>query len=239
MKLTIGYLYPELFNLYGDQGNIRCLEKRLQWRGIEADVIPLAVGEWIDFGGLDLICWGGCSDREQELAAGYLREIRQDFRAFAEDGGVVLAVCAAYQLLGQYYETEHKKIEGLGILDIHTRWEQKRLVGNVVLESSLFSMPVVGFENHAGRTDSGSCMPLGRVVCGNGNNGRDGFEGVIWKNVLATYLHGPLLPRNPQVCDFLLERALSRKYGQGIVLEALPDETEQSANRFVSHNRRL
>lgn len=234
MRLVIGHLYPELFNLYGDRGNVRCLEKRLQWRGMEAEVRALSVGDRIDFRGLDIVCWGGCSDREQEMAAAHLGAIRRDFGAYVEDGGVVLAVCAAYQLLGNYYETCRKKIEGLGILDIHTRWEQERLVGNIVLESELSSMPVAGFENHAGRTYIGGGRPLGRVVCGRGNTGRDDYEGLLYKNVVGTYLHGPLLPKNPQICDYLLERALRRKYGRDVLLEALPDEAEHRANQHIS-----
>ncbi len=233
MKLSIGHLYPELFNLYGDRGNVRCLLKRLQWRGIEAEVIPLAAGEKVDFNGLDILCWGGGSDRGQEMAAGYLKEIRKDFKAYVEEDGVVLAVCAAYQMLGNYYRTEKKTIEGLGILDICTQWKPGRLVGNAVLESPLFSTPVVGFENHGGRTEIGDHTPLGRVLFGHGNTGNSGYEGLVYKNLFATYLHGPLLPKNPEVCDGLLERALKRKYGKEIELEPLSDIPEYRANRNI------
>lgn len=233
MKLSIGHLYPELFNLYGDRGNVRCLLKRLQWRGIEAEVIPLTAWEKVRFSGLDIICWGGGSDRAQEMAAGYLKEIREDFKAYVEDGGVVLAVCAAYQLLGNYYRTEKKTIEGLGILDICTEWKPGRLVGNIVLESPLFPTPVVGFENHAGRTEIGDYMPFGKVLFGHGNTGNGDHEGLVYKNLIATYLHGPLLPKNPEVCDGLLERALKRRYGKEIVLEPLSDVQERRTNRNI------
>ena len=233
MKLTIGHLYPELFNLYGDRGNVQCLLKRLQWRGIDAEVIPLPAGEKVDFVRLDIVCWGGGSDRGQEMAAGYLKGIRDDFRDYVEDGGVVLAVCAAYQLLGNYYRTETKTVEGLGILDICTEWKQERLVGNAVLESSYCSTPVVGFENHAGRTEIGDYTPFGKVLFGHGNTGSGDYEGLVYKNLLATYLHGPLLPKNPEVCDGLLERALKRRYGKEIVLEALADVQEHRANRNI------
>ncbi len=233
MKLSIGHLYPELFNLYGDRGNVQCLLKRLQWRGIEAEVISLPTGEKVDFARLDIICWGGGSDRGQEIAAGHLKEIRDDFKAYVEDGGVVLAVCAAYQLLGNYYRTETKTIEGLGILDICTEWKPGRLVGNVVLESPCFSTTVVGFENHAGRTETGNYAPFGKVLFGHGNTGNGDYEGVVYKNLIATYLHGPLLPKNPEVCDGLLERALKRRYGKEIVLEALADVQEHRANRNI------
>ena len=234
MRLVIGHLYPDLFHLYSDRGNVCCLQKRLQWRGIEAEVAPILFGVRIDFAGMDILCWGGASDRGQEMAAGHLPKIRQDFRAYVEDGGVVLAICAAYQLLGRYYRTEKKKVEGLGVLDICTEWRPGRLVGNIVLESPLFTAPVVGFENHAGRTEIGEYTPLGNVLFGHGNMGRGDYEGLVYKNVIATYLHGPLLPKNPQICDVLLKRALKRRYGREISLDPLPDEEEYRANRQIA-----
>ena len=213
MKLTIGHLYPDLLNLYGDRGNIQCLRKRLEWRGIEAEVIPFISGDTIDFSKLDVVLLGGGSDREQELVCSHLQKIREDFRTYVEEDGVVLAVCGGYQLLGHYYKTQTKTIEGLGILDIKTEWEPERLIRNIVLNSPLFDTPVVGFENHGGRTYIGDHTPFGKVVFGLGNTGKSGQEGVIYKNVIATYLHGPLLPKNPHVCDYLLEHALQRKYG--------------------------
>ena len=234
MKLTIGHLYPDLLNLYGDRGNIQCFRKRLEWRGIEADVIPFLSGDEIDFSRLDIVLLGGGSDREQELVCGYLKNIRDDFKKYVEEGGVVLAVCGGYQLLGKYYKTRTETIEGLAILDITTEWEPERLVKNIILNSPLFDMPVVGFENHGGRTYIGDHTPLGKVFFGYGNTGKSGYEGVVYKNVIATYLHGPLLPKNPQVCDYLLERALKRKYGEDVRLEPLPDELERSANSYIA-----
>ena len=207
MKLVIGHLYPDLLNLYGDRGNIQCFRKRLEWRGMEAEVIPFLSGDKIDFSKLDIVLLGGGSDREQELVCGFLKDIREDFKTYVEDGGVVLAVCGGYQLLGKYYRTDKKTIEGLGILDITTEWEPERLIRNIVLNSPLFEQPVVGFENHGGRTYIGDHTPFGKVFYGLGNTGKSGYEGVVYKNVIATYLHGPLLPKNPQVCDYLLERA--------------------------------
>ena len=234
MKLTIGHLYPDLLNLYGDRGNIQCFRKRLEWRGIEAEVIPFLSGDEIDFSRLDIVLLGGGSDREQELVCGYLKNIRDDFKKYVEEGGVVLAVCGGYQLLGKYYKTLTETIEGLAILDITTEWEPERLVKNIILNSPLFDMPVVGFENHGGRTYIGDHTPLGKVFFGYGNTGKSGYEGVVYKNVIATYLHGPLLPKNPQVCDYLLERALKRKYGEDVRLEPLPDELERSANSYIA-----
>ena len=234
MKLTIGHLYPDLLNLYGDRGNIQCFRKRLEWRGIEAEVIPFLSGDEIDFSRLDIVLLGGGSDREQELVCGYLKNIRDDFKKYVEEGGVVLAVCGGYQLLGKYYKTRTETIEGLAILDITTEWEPERLVKNIILNSPLFDMPVVGFENHGGRTYIGDHTPLGKVFFGYGNTGKSGYEGVVYKNVIATYLHGPLLPKNPQVCDYLLELALKRKYGEDVRLEPLPDELERSANSYIA-----
>lgn len=233
MKLTIGHLYPDLLNLYGDRGNIQCFRKRLEWRGIEAEVLPFLSGDAIDFTKLDIVLLGGGSDREQELVCGFLQNIKDDFRNYVEDGGVVLAVCGGYQLLGKYYKTDKKTIEGLGVLNITTDWEPERLIRDIVLESPLFERPVVGFENHGGRTEIGEHTPFGKVVYGFGNTGKSGYEGVVYKNVIATYLHGPLLPKNPHVCDYLLERALKRKYGEETALEPLPDEMEQKANDYI------
>ena len=233
MKLTIGHLYPDLLNLYGDRGNIQCFRKRLEWRGIEAEVIPFLSGDKIDFSKLDIVLLGGGSDREQELVCGYLKEIKDDFKNYFEQGGVVLAVCGGYQLLGKYYKTDKKMIEGLGILNITTEWEPERLIRNIILQSPLFSDPVVGFENHGGRTYINDHTPFGKVFFGLGNTGKSGYEGVVYKNVIATYLHGPLLPKNPQVCDYLLERALQRKYGENVSLSPLPDELEHKANSYI------
>jgi hypothetical protein len=201
---------------------------------MEAEVIPFLSGDTIDFSQLDIILLGGGSDREQELVCGHLKSIQQDFKNYVEDGGVVLAVCGGYQLLGKYYKTDKKMIEGLSILDITTEWQPERLIRNIVLDSPLFDTPVVGFENHGGRTYIGSHTPFGKVFYGLGNTGKSGYEGVLYKNVIGTYLHGPLLPKNPQVCDYLLERALKRKYGDNIVLEPLKDELEHLANGYIA-----
>lgn len=233
MKLTIGHLYPDLLNLYGDRGNLRCIQERLGWRGIEAEVKFFVSGEGVDFSRLDMVLLGGGSDREQELVCRCLQNVKNDFRDYVEDGGVTLAVCGGYQMLGSYYKTSQRTIEGLGLLDLYTEWEPGRLTGNIILKSPLFSSPVVGFENHGGRTYIGEHTPFGRTVLGHGNDEKSGCEGVLYKNVIGTYLHGPLLPKNPEVCDFLIRQALERRYGRAAGLTALPDELEHRANRFM------
>ena len=230
MKLTIGHLYPELLNLYGDRGNIQCMMKRSLWRGIEAETIAFGLEDSIDFSKLDIVLLGGGSDREQRIVCSSLRDIRENFHHYVEDGGSVLAVCGGYQLLGHYYKTEEDTLEGLSLVDLYTEQGSPRLIDNIVLENPDFSLPIVGFENHGGRTYIGDNKPFGKVVYGHGNNGEDGQEGVLYKNVVGTYLHGPLLPKNPHICDYLISNALERKYGKG-ALEPLDDTQEIQANQ--------
>ncbi|MDO5424267.1 MAG: glutamine amidotransferase [Eubacteriales bacterium] len=232
-KLTIGHLYPDLLNLYGDRGNIQCMVKRLEWRGFEAEVKEYQLEDAIDFGELDIVLMGGGSDREQMIVCSKLKEIQKDFKAYVEDGGVVLAVCGGYQLLGKYYQTDDGMITGLELVDLYTEQKPGRLIDNIVIQSELFEMPVVGFENHGGRTFIGENKPLGKVLYGSGNTGESGYEGVVYKNVIGTYIHGPLLPKNPQLCDYLLGKALERKYGEGVVLEPLNDTQEKEANEYI------
>ncbi len=233
MKLIIGHLYPDLLNLYGDRGNIQCMRKRCEWRGIEAEVREFQLTDPVDFSELDIVLLGGGSDREQMIVCRKLQEIREDFRAYVEDYGSVLAVCGGYQLLGHYYDTEDGRMEGLSLVDLYTRQGSPRLISNVVIENEGFDGPVVGFENHGGRTYIGENRPFGTVVSGYGNNGEDGKEGVLYKHVVGTYLHGPLLPKNPHVCDYLLANALDRKYGTRD-LAPLDDRQEWEANRYAA-----
>ncbi len=235
MKITIGHLYPDLLNLYGDRGNIQCLMKRCQWRGIEAQTIPFELDDKIDFSKLDIVLLGGGSDREQMLVCKKLREIRGAFREYVESDGVVIAICGGYQLLGNYYHTDQGIIEGLELVDMYTEQGEGRLISNIVLKSDLFEMPVVGFENHGGRTMIKDNRPLGKVLYGSGNDGKSGYEGIVYKNVIGTYLHGPLLPKNPQLADWLIQHALEKKYGQKTELSPLDDIQEKEANAYVYH----
>ncbi len=232
MKLVIGHLYPDLLNLYGDRGNIQCLKKRCEWRGIEVEVREYEYTEKLDFSSLDLVLLGGGSDREQRLVCSRLKEFREEFHSFVEDGGSVIAVCGGYQLLGHYYDTADGRIEGLSLVDLYTQQGSPRLISNIVIENEEFPYPIVGFENHGGRTYLGEARSLGTVRFGNGNNGEDAREGVLYKNVVGTYLHGPLLPKNPHVCDYLIGNALDRKYGRR-ELAPLNDEQEIEANQYI------
>lgn len=236
MKLTIGHLYPDLLNLYGDRGNIQCLMKRCLWRGIEAETVSFELDDKIDFSNLDIVLLGGGSDREQMIVCEKLKEIQKDFKEYVEQNGVVIAICGGYQLLGNYYKTDMGTIEGLSLVDMYTEQGENRLIDNIVLQSELFDMPIVGFENHGGRTFIGENKPLGKVLYGSGNDGKSGYEGVVYKNVIGTYLHGPLLPKNPQLADELILRALKKKYGEDVTLSALDDSQEKAANDYI-YNR--
>ena len=206
--------------------------KRCQWRGIEAETIEFNTGDEIDFSRLDIVLLGGGSDREQAIVCQNLLKIRDQFQEYVEDDGVVIAVCGGYQLLGRYYKTDDGMIEGLNLVDIYTEQEEGRLIDNIVLQSELADMPVVGFENHGGRTYINDNKPFGKVLYGSGNDGKSGYEGVVYKNVIGTYLHGPLLPKNPQICDYLIQKALERKYGP-VMLLPLDDSQEQEANEYI------
>ena len=232
MKIRIVHLYPDLLNLYGDRGNIQCMVMRCRWRGIEAEVKEYRLQDAVDFSGTDIVLLGGGSDREQQIVCTKLQDIREEFHAYVEDGGTVLAVCGGYQLLGHYYDTPDGRMKGLSLADLYTEQGEPRLISNVVLQNEEMPYEIVGFENHGGRTYIGDNRPFGRVVYGYGNNGEDGREGILYKNVTGTYLHGPLLPKNPHVCDRILQSALDRKYGI-TKLPSLDDTQERKANQYI------
>ncbi|MFP4200672.1 MAG: type 1 glutamine amidotransferase [Clostridia bacterium] len=234
MYVKIGHLYPDLMNLYGDRGNVIALRRRCGWRGIEVESLELRLGESFDFSECDILFMGGGQDREQELVWPDLQPRRGELEAAVEGDAVFLAVCGAYQLLGHHYLTPSgRRIPGLGILDVHTEAGAKRLIGNAACQSDHLPTPgtLVGFENHGGRTYLGSgCVPLARVTSGFGNNGEDGTEGAVYRNVFGTYLHGSLLPKNPHFADLLIGRALRRRYPE-LLLGELDDALEWRAHR--------
>ena len=231
--LVIAHLYPELLNLYGDGGNILVLRKRLAWRGLGCEVREVHIDDRPSFSDVDIAFIGGGSDREQKIVCEHLLSVRPELASYVEDGGVLAAVCGGYQLLGHSYLMGDEKVEGLSLVDLYTDRGMPRLIGNIAIESRISAQPIVGYENHGGRTHLGTGVePLGRVVHGHGNDGVTGEEGCLYKNVVGTYIHGPLLPKNPGVADFLLARALERKYGTA-ELDPLDDAAELAANAVM------
>lgn len=234
MHLRIAHLYPKRMNIYGDYGNILALVRRCRWRNIAASVDEIEVGQRFDPKRYDLMFFGGGQDQEQDAVAADLQKKAPALRGAVKDGAAVLAVCGGYQLLGRYYQpADGERLEGVGLFDAHTEAGPKRLIGNVVVEpdvSGLPDRPLVGFENHSGLTFLGeSAEPLGRVKTGFGNNGRDRTEGAVQGNAIGTYLHGSLLPKNPHLADWLIKRALKKRY-KTVQLPELEDTFELVAN---------
>lgn len=233
-QLTIVYLFPELLNLYGDRGNVVALAKRCEWRGIPAQVKEVAATDTIDFSEADILYIGGGADRELALAKEVLAPHAAALVDYVRNGGVVLAACGGYQFLGKTYVSNGEVTEGLGIVDMVTAVGEKRIIGNVAVKTPLFDAPIVGFENHSGLTTLGAdAKPLGRVLGeAFGNNGADGTEGVLLNNLVGTNLHGPVLPKNPQLADYLIQRALERR-GESADLVPLDDSAELAANAYM------
>jgi lipid II isoglutaminyl synthase (glutamine-hydrolysing) len=228
-------LYPEQMNIYADRGNILFLQRRCEWRGIPFQYVAAGPGEGFDPAEHDLIYIGGGQDRDQVLVAEDMLRTKRDAIASAvDDGAALLAVCGGYQLLGDRYQLGERSIAGLGIADLNTvREPGPRLIGNVSIEVDLGQGPriLAGFENHGGRTYlGGDAEPLGRVLRGHGNNGRDGQEGVKRAHLIGTYLHGPLLPKNSWLADRLIQLALARREGAEPELAPLEDALERAAH---------
>ena len=226
-SINILHLYPDLLNLYGDRGNIECLKKRLLWRGIDVNVreCTLKSGN-LDLSDIDLIFLGGGADREQEIVLEKLLPVKDKLKKFVEDGKTLLAFCGGYPLVGKSYKRKDAEIECLDLIDVATEESEKRFIGNIILKSSQFKNYIVGFENHSTKTDTGAYTPLGETSDGTG-------EGVVYKNLFGTYLHGPLLPKNPELCDFILQNTLKTKYSNFSELEKLDDTIEILANNYI------
>lgn len=247
MKLNICHLYPDLMNIYGDDGNITCLTKRAEWRGIEVEVTQVTIGDKINPEKYDIYFFGGGQDQQQNAVAEDLKKTNgRLLKKAVGERAVVFSVCGGYQLLGHYYQPHvGDKLLGIGLLDIYTIAGSKRMIGNIVVELNKeleeeiqstynnqgLSLQIIGFENHSGQTFLGAkTEPLGRVVVGNGNNGEDKTEGAFFGAVFGCYLHGSVLPKNPHFADFLIETALKRKYGR-VKLENLDDKIEWAAHQ--------
>jgi lipid II isoglutaminyl synthase (glutamine-hydrolysing) len=234
-ELRVCALYPDLMNIYADRGNLLVLERRCRWRGIGFSVTASGLGDRLDPDGADLFYLGGGQDRDQKLCALDLAEVKREaIHAAAARGAVILAVCGGYQLLGHSYQLGEETLPGIGLVDLVTvRSDEPRLIGNVAIEVEVepgAPRVLAGFENHGGRTRLGPGeAPLGRVLHGYGNNGQDGYEGVRRGNVIGTYLHGPLLPKNVWFADWLIQAALDPRDPVG-PLEPLDDRLEAAAH---------
>jgi CobQ-like glutamine amidotransferase family enzyme len=244
VKIRVGHLYPDYLNIYADRGNMAVLAGRAAWRGLELEVTPIGIGETPRPGAYDLFYVGGGQDREQALIAPDIAGKGAALREAVDTGAAVLAVCGGYQLLGRFYRDRYGvELPGAAVLPLHTVAGERRMIGDVLLECELEpgeSRTLAGFENHAGRTvlEDGA-EPLGRVLAGFGNDGESGYEGCRAGRVLGTYLHGPLLPRNPWLADWLLSQALAhRTGGDPPELEPLPDELESEAHAVSADRAR-
>ena len=234
MELKICHMYPDVLNLYGDGGNIICMKKRLNWRGIEASVTKLPIGERASLAGFDIVFIGGGQDFEQEVLLDDLHRGKdREIISAIDDGVVFLTICGGYQMMGSYYETyDGKRCDFIGAVDLYTVGSKQRMIGNYKFRCAddAGGSVVVGFENHSGKTYLGAdAKPLGQVLAGFGNNGEDGTEGVRHKNLFGCYCHGPMLPKNPAFCDMLLQTALERRYG-AVTLAPLDDRAELAAH---------
>jgi CobQ-like glutamine amidotransferase family enzyme len=242
-KLTIGWLYPQLMNTYGDRGNIIVLKKRCVWRDIEVEVKYLNEGYGVkELTACDLLFMGGAQDKQQQIVA---QDLKKDkVKALSEminDDIPGMYICGAYQFLGKYYkEADGTIIKGLSIFDLYTEnpgEEVKRLIGNIAvdfIDEQKRLQTLVGFENHGGRTYLGKDIkPLGHVVEGYGNNGDDKTEGAVYKNSFGSYMHGPILPKNPFLADLLIQKALEKKYKEKVTLKKLDDMLEEQAHNFI------
>ncbi len=237
MTINILHLYPKEMNLYGDHGNILALTRRLEWRGYKTNVIHYEPGMEIPKD-VDIIFGGGGQDSGQGKIEKDLKKIAKVLKEKIEAGVPTLLICGLYQLMGKYFETaEGQRIEGTGVLNLYTKAGPTRLIGNIVIDSEEFG-EVVGYENHSGLTYLGEGLkPFGEVKIGDGNNDKDSGEGVRYKNCIGTYLHGPILPKNPKVTDFLIKTALKNK-GESIDLKPLDDMIENKAHKVAASRPR-
>lgn len=231
--MKLAHLYPREMNIYGDTGNVLVLRRRLEWRHLPVEVVPVGIGDELPHD-TDILLGGGGQDAAQgEIGADFAARAAT-LRAMADDGVVMLAICGAYQLLGHEFRTqEGRVIAGTGVLDMRTVGRAKRLIGNVAVHSDEHGL-LVGYENHSGLTELGpGARPLGRVPTGQGNNGRDRTEGAVRDNVIGTYLHGPILAKSPRLADDLLRRARARR-GEGTDLAPLDDALAAAAARVAA-----
>ncbi len=237
-QITIFHLYPDHLNLYGDRGNVLALLRRARWHGLNTRLVPIQPGYKIGLKQCDILFMGGGQDAEQKMVCRDFQNRRMELIDYIQQGMAILAICGMFQLLGRYYTTvDGEEIPGLDLFDFYTEAGPKRMIGDIVTRCSFTSPPhtLVGFENHSGRTILGPGLkPLSTVIKGYGNNGSDRTEGMIYKNVIGSYLHGALLPKNPWLTDYLLQKALQYR-GLSNRLTALDNTLEEEAHRFIHH----
>ncbi len=231
MEIKIAHFFPELLNLYGDKGNIAALKKRCEWRGIKAEIINIKHGSDIDFDDIDIALVGGGTDKDQIIALESLLNKKDELCGYIEKGGVMLALCGSFPMFCNHFVLDGCEYEGLSVIDAESYREDKRLISNVIAKT--LAGRIAGFENHADRVDIKENQPFGKVLYGYGNNEKDGNEGVIYKNLIASFLHGPLLPKNPALADELIFKALLNKYGDFKELEKLDDTSEYKAQNYI------
>lgn len=245
LKLNVCHLYPDIMDTYGDTGNIVAIKNRCNKRKIDVDVKNISIGDNFKQDEYDLIFFGGGQDKGQEIVTQDLAKKAESIKKSIENGVVLLSICGGYQLLQKYFETKDgKKLEGVGIFDAYTKGSDDRMIQNLLIEINPNldvggkSKNLIGFENHSGKTYlSNTTQPLGKVIKGAGNNGQDKTEGAVYKNAFGCYLHGSLLPKNPHFADFLIGKALERRYGK-IKLKNLDDEIEWQAHKQATQNAR-
>lgn len=235
---VIAHMYPDLMDLYGDHGNLTCLQKRLEWYGHQCFIKDINQGNQTDYQAFDMLFMGNGSGREQVLVGEDLFRTAKGLKDSIENGMPVLFIGSAYQLLGKSYVDDSNEVtDGLGFFNFYTQGAAKRLNGDIITNSSITgeAISIVGFENHRGRTylEDRNLQPFGRVIKGWGNNGEDDSEGINYKNLIGTYLHGPLLPKNPAIADFFIQAMAERR---GISLEnKLDDSIENFAHQQVKN----
>ena len=235
-KINIAHLYPKLLNIYGDWGNVLTIKKRCEWRNIEVTIDSIDINDTIDIKKYDFYFLGGGQDQQQIAVAKELQKHKSSLQDARDEKAVFLAICGGYQLLGHYYQPHNgEKLQGISLLDAYTIAGDKRFIGNVTAKCDyMIPNTLVGFENHSGLTYlQGETEPMATVKIGNGNNGKDKTEGARYENVFGTYLHGSLLPKNPQFADYLISLALEKKYGEKVELPPLNDSIEQATHNSL------
>lgn len=231
-SIRIAHICPDLLNLYADRGNIKNLEMRLLFRGINCFIDYININDNFDPTKYDIIFLGGGNDKNQIIVSKYLYKYKYLIKNYIDNNKVLLAVCGGYQLLGNYYETNNTRIKGLELIDFYTKASTPRLISNIIINNESIG-EIIGFENHAGRTYINNNNSFGKVIYGNGNLLKSKYEGIRYKNVFATYLHGPLLPKNPNLCDEILRIALFNKYRNNNILSDIDNTLENKARQVI------